>query len=268
MALKEGIVYVAWGEKVLDELEQSRLSAAKFGYPICLITDEETKVDESRYDFIIRHKFDHRLKGLCRKSVIYDLSPFETTLFLDTDTVVFYNIDYGFDRARRYGMCLSFAPVFVLDKTNAVCDDGAVIYNTGVIFFDKNKEVKKVFDGWKHLCELHDTDNDQPLFCVSVDLNQFNPHTLPHTWNFRAQFSERNLHINGPLRIWHSRQPVPKNIVEYNRQWREARGFAFYQMKKEGEDFVGEIKYKIEPKDDPFDWHKIWKSPLEYLDED
>jgi hypothetical protein len=58
--------------------------------------------------------------------------------------------------------------------------------------------------------------------------------------------------------------PVPSNAVEYNRQWREAKGFAFYIMKNKN---FGEIVYKIEPEDNPFDWHAIWKSPLEAMGE-
>src|SRR5579885_1790975 len=68
------------------------------------------------------------------KAGMFDHSPFETTVYLDIDTVVLGRLDYGFDMAERHGLALCHCVNPWLRRYVGVTGDW-IEYNTGVMFF-------------------------------------------------------------------------------------------------------------------------------------
>ena len=96
--MKRGILYIAFGERFLKELNYSVESVKKFNpnLHITVFSDKEFKspyVDDNRVIKVshLRPKIDY----------IHE-TPYEETLFLDTDTIIDYNIEDMFEILERY----------------------------------------------------------------------------------------------------------------------------------------------------------------------
>jgi hypothetical protein len=95
--VKRGVLYIVWGDKIEPLLQRSIASVRRF-YPSIPVE-------------VVRGTEDP-LRGLQQKSRMISHTPFETTLFLDADTVVLGNLDYAFDRAEEFGLacCICECP--------------------------------------------------------------------------------------------------------------------------------------------------------------
>jgi hypothetical protein len=144
--LKKGILYVATGEKYIAEAIQSATSCKEHNsYPITLITDSANHIlPKELFDIIIIQpaKFSYKDKLLIR------YTPFEQTVFLDTDTYVADKLDDLFkildyrefaihqaDEGYEYQMP---------EVSNAMPE-----FNTGVIAYKLTPAVKKLIDDWE-----------------------------------------------------------------------------------------------------------------------
>ena len=205
---KRGILYLVWG--AFDEALLNRSVASvnaehpELPVEVARLSDDATLLD---------------------KAGMLDLSPFEETLFLDADTVVLGNLDFGFDKAARHGLACSICEC-PWARRYAGLDGDMVEYNTGVLFF--TAAARPVFDAWR--AQVRDLDssivfrhgdglarmplNDQAGFAAAVEETGFNLFTLPYNWNFRPKWHKS---WYGPLKIWHDYEPVPAAIQQRSR---------------------------------------------------
>jgi lipopolysaccharide biosynthesis glycosyltransferase len=175
---------------------------------------------------------------LLDKARIFDLSPFDQTLFLDADTVVMGDLAYGFESAEKFGLACCICECPWARRYSCFSGD-AIEYNTGVIFFTKDWEscyggncprssVRDVFKEWAKLAgELPSASrfigkdgpaemphNDQASFAAAIDRTGFNPWILPLNWNFRHRWQKT---VFGPVKIWHDYDPVPDAVINWNK---------------------------------------------------
>jgi hypothetical protein len=167
---------------------------------------------------------------LLDKAKMYDLSPFDETLFLDADTVVMERLDFGFNRAKHYGLACCICECPWAKRFTGLADHGDIVeYNTGVVFFSKSyRGVWHVFKGWQHNAPTIDSGlyfmsddrvktlmpvNDQASFAFSVHALSFNPFVLPLNWNFRHRWQKT---VFGPIKVWHDYDDVPENVKRWN----------------------------------------------------
>lgn len=191
-----GIVYVCWGNAVENELQQSITSAERLGLPVHVI-----RLDANCYH--------------AAKTCMYDRSPFETTLFLDTDTVVLDEMSYGFELAEQHALAIGLEPACYADRW-PINDRQIVEYNTGVIFFRKCETLRNLFYKWEQNAALYPY-SDQSSFAKTVVECGFNPAVLPPNYNYRG-FGMGPTPFFGPIKLWHSREEVPDNVYEWNRR--------------------------------------------------
>lgn len=191
-----GVIYIVWGK-----------------YDKALLNRSIASVQEQGYKLEVVVCFDE-LEGLQKKSRMYDLSPYDITLFLDADTVVHGNLDYGFEMAEKYSLACCIAPASsayhagpnskeLQDKMHRDTPQ----LNTGVVFFSKF-DSKEIFEKWKELVSEHpeSAKNDQITFSCAV-YEQMNPFILPRTWNFRKGIRYESQVTHGPILITHSKRP-------------------------------------------------------------
>lgn len=210
---KRGIVYIVWGnnKKVIDQLYRSAESVHQFGYKTFLITDNDN-IDKSKFSGVGVCTFG--FPGLRCREILYNASPFQTTLYLDADTIIYDNIDFGFQMAEKYGVACCIAPAS--SAFNAADNDGIKDripkdlpqYNCGVIFFDKLKS-RKVFETWSNYLRTYEesANNDQPYFSFAC-YQHLNPYILPKTWNYRHHLKFESKIFHGSLKIVHSPQEL------------------------------------------------------------
>lgn len=182
------IVYTIWDDYDVGLLERSRRSAECFGY--------ERHVHFAAGSEGFRHRacWPELLKG--------------TTLFLDTDTEILSNIDFGFDMAEKYGIACCIAPAGMSHYAshNAIKNDypkGLPQYNCGVVFVGPKgvQTIKRYAD----LLRKHpgSAGNDQPYFSAAV-YDTLNPYILPRNFNYRAN-NRYEGPLFGPVKIRHAR---------------------------------------------------------------
>lgn len=198
---RRGVLYMIWGDEMRGEMEKSIESVGRFG------------LDHHVHEL----PADARLTDKARMA---ECSPFDQTLFLDTDTVLLDDPSFGFDMAARHGVALAMAPACWAHRQWQEEPDARPVgrdlveYNTGVVFFDCSEAARALFRRW---CEITDDHGwcDQWAFAQAVDGLAFNPFVLQPNWNFRASPDETPIY--GPIKVWHSREPVPENAAEWNR---------------------------------------------------
>jgi hypothetical protein len=213
-----GVLWMRWGET--PGLERSRASVRHW-HP-----ELPQHVAEMPADSTV----------LC-KSKMYDLSPFEETLFLDADTTVLGKLDYGYAIAGIHGIALTHsANPWQRRYYKMSCRQDDVEYSSGVVFFNKrttagdcNESVaKRVFDEWKALnfdsrCKYTDDagvtheqeHNDQALLSLAIHRELFNPFVLPPNWNFVPRWQKQ---FFGPLKIWHGLEDIPQSLLKWNEE--------------------------------------------------
>ena len=84
-------VSIYWGDEEKLPIKRLKESVKKF-HP------------ELEHKFIKLDAPEKNATSLNLKSQMFDLSPFEETLFLDIDTVVLDKLDFGFEKAREFGI--------------------------------------------------------------------------------------------------------------------------------------------------------------------
>jgi hypothetical protein len=207
--MTRGILYIVWGDKIEDQLQRSIRSVKKF-YPHIPIHVERLQNPSER--------------PLLQKANMATFTPFESTLYLDADTVVLGNLDFAFDRAEEFGLACAICECPWSRRYDTAEGDN-VEYNTGVLFFTAKS--RSVFDAWQRLAPttpstgrwwaakegrlFTSSGDDQASFARAVRSSSFNPFVLPANFNFRPNFQQS---FFTPLKIWHSPMEVPASIEE------------------------------------------------------
>lgn len=143
--LKKGILYIATGLSYVTEAIIAASSCKKHNnYPIALITDSaEYTLPPGLFDIVIIKNayYSYRDKLLIR------YSPFEQTIFLDTDTYVADSLDdlFGILEYREFAIHQADEgyEFNMPGISNAMPE-----FNTGVIAFKLTPAVKQLFDDW------------------------------------------------------------------------------------------------------------------------
>jgi hypothetical protein len=162
---------------------------------------------------------------LLDKARMFDLSPFEETLFLDADTVVLDRLDHGFEKAAQHGLACCICECPWARRFGGLKNAGDIIeYNTGVLFY--TAKARDLFEWWiihsnaDSSIKFMTVDgqrimprNDQCGFAMAVDASGFNPFVLPMNWNFRPIWHRS---MFGPIKIWHDYSDVPQGIIDWN----------------------------------------------------
>jgi hypothetical protein len=162
------------------------------------------------------------------KAQMFDLSPYDETLYLDVDTVVLGPLGFAFEKAKRFGIacCININPW--ARRYRALSDqDDAIEYDTGVLVFDKcSGRAADLFEAWEAGNDLDSSScffsadgvaqmpvNDQCAFAAAVETTGINPFILPVNWNFHPHWQKT---VFGEIKIWHDYNPVPDGILHWN----------------------------------------------------
>ncbi len=203
--MSRGIISIYWCDESKLPIERLKTSVKKF-HPE--LPHEIIKVEAS----------DGDSKNLNQKATMLDFSPFDETLFLDLDTVVMGNLDFGFEKAKTFGMAIAICEAPWGKRYQKIFTGDELEYNTGVIFF--TKKAKSVFDSRKDLAGTVDSSilgvndqgvytmpaNDQGSFALAIERTGFNPFVLPLNWNFKPMWHRS---FFGPIKVWHDYDDPP-----------------------------------------------------------
>jgi hypothetical protein len=209
MSITRGILYMKWGTKSETSFQRSLQSLRRF-HP-------ELQVHVAQLP---------DTASLLNKAQMLDLSPFDETLFLDADTIVMDRLDFGFEKAAKFGLACCICECPWARRYTGLSGD-LIEYNTGVLFF--TRAMKPLFDLWKKHVPTLDSSilfkkpddpqilrmafNDQGGFALAVEELGICPYVLPLNWNLRPQWQYL---LCGPVKIWHDYSNPPAALETWN----------------------------------------------------
>lgn len=184
--MSEGIVYVAFGDSYLDEAENSAESVKQYSdIPIAVITNCQPSA--AFFDEIIT--VDSVSGSFATKVEYMAKSPFDKTIYLDTDTIVcgdisdLFSILEAFDIAAKHKS--GFYPTGPIEYPHV--PESFPEYNTGVIAFRSNSDVDDFFESWVQEYEryVEKGGNDQPAFRKALFDSDLRVSTLKEQYHCR-----------------------------------------------------------------------------------
>jgi hypothetical protein len=207
---RRGVLYVVWGTRGDAVLQRSIRSLEQVHPGLPYHVARVAPADAAR--------------GLMEKTRMGQLTPFESTLYLDADTIVAGRLDDAFARAEEVGLacCICEAP---WTRRYGTGEGDGIEYNTGVLFF--TTKAADVFTMWETLGlntpsqstisvrgrllgSLYD---DQASFARAVRHCGLNPAVLPLNYNYRPGYQKS---FFTPLKIWHDYREPPPGLLEYS----------------------------------------------------
>lgn len=186
VVMERGILYIATGEDYIQEAEYSAASVREHmpEIPIALATDHKS-IDSDMFDITI--SLDELYEDYGAGTIPADLSPFEKTLRLDTDTYLCDSVDEVFDILDKFDVTLTFSPA---QRYVPGVPEPWVEYNGGVIGYSSTEEAKAFLKRWNESYEEwrveHNQPNNQPSLTKSLYECDVRFFTLPKEYNCRV----------------------------------------------------------------------------------
>ncbi len=214
--MKHGYLYIAYGEWHLAEARQSmaRLRAVDPETEIAVLGDSG---HQGKYD-----------------AKIFQLgeSPYERTIYFDTDTYCIASPRPLFDLLDCFDVCMAPAPKELDIRQSAAPfhrREGLRPPNSGVIVYRSGDATQAM---WRLAAERYrslDQEGflaghpdpqkpDQPYIASAIADTDVRLHVLPSEWNFRTQFFGI---ARGPVKILHGRGDMPAAARDVNRTHKE-----------------------------------------------
>ncbi len=210
---QQGIIYVATGAKYLAETLLSLESVRRHmpGLPVTLFTDQSPPA--GLFDQVIPVEGG----GMGRPAKIRSMgaSPYQDTLFLDSDTVmcqpcgdIFWPLEKGYDLAVAH-------EVYRNEYAFEEFPDSFPALNTGVLAWRKSERTTAFFESWERsYLEVFRQKRpaDQPAFRHTLFHSDLRHYILPPEFNFRTNYP---VVLGGFARakIIHDRSPYLAELV-------------------------------------------------------
>lgn len=209
--MNAGVIYVATGEKYVLEACKSatRLKEVMPSIPITFFTDKEI-LSKAFEKVEIIEPFHKRSKIPCLVK-----SPYEQTLYLDSDTYVTDDLSELFQLLDRFDIALVQSPCGEKYEIKGI-PDCFPEFNSGVILYKKTSKVYDLFRTWKTLYErdLLNSEQlvkpqegclqDQATFKEAIYYSELRIATLPPEYNCSINNPGRLL---GKVKILQGRHP-------------------------------------------------------------
>ena len=200
MALTKGFITIATGKEQYYEIARNLLRSYRFTtknpLPFALLCDTE---NEFTKEFDEVRIFENPTRSYLDKLNMFDLLPYDITIFIDADCLVYRDINRLFDIFETADDFSCFGRVLPLDdKTgwfeyeNLNADlqkqiDYVVGLHGGIYYMRKTEKCKKVLDDSKTFSLNYseykfkgkfETPGDEPLIALSMAVNNCKP--IPH----------------------------------------------------------------------------------------
>jgi hypothetical protein len=203
--MSRGILYIATGRKFLEEARQSaaRVKELMPEVPVALASDIAPEGNLFLHHIAVTNPsgtFADKIGPLAQ-------TPFEETLFLDTDTYLCEPVSELFELLGRCDIAMAHAPM--RHTATVPVPPSFPECNSGVIVYRRNEKTKQLSEAWekayaKQLAATGQPD-DQPALREALWHSEARLAVLPPEYNFRfvlPAFAGR-----GPVKILHGRHP-------------------------------------------------------------
>lgn len=192
--LKQGYLYVTSGKKYLNEAVHSVKSLKKVvptAHATLITTDSISTTDFDRVIHLKEVSATNWKTGLAFKVKGLQLTPYEQTFFVDSDTYFLDSCTELFDLLHYFDVLMTQAP----GDTSTVTIDNQVLlgyypYNSGVIVYKKTPTFEAFLQKWEQTwAEKRGLyGGDQGALIDALLYFNLRIYTLPNIYNFRSPF--------------------------------------------------------------------------------
>lgn len=211
-----GFLYVANKQKFLDEALLSLKSLRRFNKePVCLVCtpDLETKDVLDAFDVVITDSSLDNYSYMA-KVVGIQQTPFQKTVFLDSDTFITDTISELFDILDIADFaCTSEAKMHSFNKLIENYKNVFPEFNTGIVVYRNNTIMQTLIKDWLDICQKNNVLIDMPVFREAVLKNYNNVKyvVLPEVYNLHGFKSMVMLY--GKVKIIHERLSYKRGYI-------------------------------------------------------
>jgi len=210
--MSEGVLFVALGDSYLEEAQKAAASVKSHNdVSIAVITD--CSPSSSDFDQVIT--VDDTTGSFATKVEFMAESPFDKTLYLDTDTHVRGDISELFSLLDQFDIAAKHKSGYYPTGPTEYPDVPGSFpeYNTGVVAFRSTRWVDEFFESWKREYEkyVEKGGNDQPAFRKALYDSELRISTLKEEYHCRFVYPGC---ITGFGKIFHGR-PEQANESDY-----------------------------------------------------
>lgn len=208
--MQNGVIYIAFGKRYVDEAVYSAESLKQHNnLPVTLFTDVD--VSSPYIDNVVKITPQHKR---AKVDFISD-SPYERTLYLDSDTKVVRDLSELFEILDRFDVAGTHDHSRKTHRWASKVPAYAQIpypfpeYNGGVLLFRQNEAVKGFLSEWQKLFHenKHLTNGqDQATLRISLWRSNVMLHTLPPEFNVRNEWVRQKI-------IKRARQPEEQAVL-------------------------------------------------------
>ena len=211
-----GVVYYAIGEKWTGEMVRSARSvkACMPELPIAVFCDSDLlreaifdETPESLFDFILPLHDSINVKQAKMHTLLN--SPFERTLYLDTDTLVVEPVWEIFELLDQFGLAACVSPFWAITKYKHHPKNdpmGVPVafpkINSGVLAFRKNDQMQRFILEWQERHRAGGGGQDQPSLRQTLYWSDVRYATMPAAYNYRLGYPSG---LGGIVKIFHGR---------------------------------------------------------------
>lgn len=220
----EGIVYIAYGDKAIRQVERN-----VHKYPVAVISDREIEgvqtIIHSGDFYGVPAEGQHAGRRIFLpgrvKPHLYDLSPFDKTLYLDSDTEIIKSPKPLFNLLDKWELAGAIGQGWgglirntrfsqpELEKTIGLWGTGLLHYiNTGVLAWRKCPNVQHLFEQWGSEYDDFNGWDEQMAFLRALYEVPVLYTMLPTAWNSRIRKGAYIYHPTGSEAVW-SAEVVP-----------------------------------------------------------
>lgn len=197
--IEKGAIFVASGEKYVEEVRDSlkRLKSVMPEIEVTFYTDRNLDIPEAD-QVIVEEDLDRDYSAKIKKM---RESPYDKTIFLDSEVKVEENFSEIFDVLEDFQMAFSFKNGTI--QGESVYGMG-MSYNTGVIAYRDDDDVQNFFSDWLDAYRNEREEyHDQTTFFNEIVKSDIRYMTLPFEYNYRLQLPNM---ASGEVKIFHFRE--------------------------------------------------------------
>ncbi|MBX3728392.1 MAG: hypothetical protein KF858_04335 [Candidatus Sumerlaeia bacterium] len=217
--MTHGVVYAATGARHVREALRSARTLRRHmpTVPICLLSAEPVQSPLLTFNVVLEGLHDHE-----RPKLHLDASPFERTLYLDSDTLVAGDLAPVFEVLDRFDFAAhqySSGYHYTLEGLPNTFPE----FNSGVLAFRRTSGTDAFFAAWRDNYARLGERVDQPSLRVTLYESDLRVATLPPEYNFMPYFPN---YATDRVRILHGRPH--EALVALERDMNRRLGYRSY----------------------------------------
>jgi len=201
--MNQGVIYMCWGKKAIMQADGSIASLRRQApdMPVFVVGDREAERHyNNRTPFSLVDVDPFRPDGQFMagriKPLLYELSPFKQSLYIDADSTFVASPDFAFKLLDRWDFILAETENRSLIDTIAGPGETTwtaewlgtphlLYHNSGMLFWRKNEAVKELFDLWsEEWLRFQNWDEQVALLRALLRSKAIYCH-VPYIWNCR-----------------------------------------------------------------------------------